>query len=87
MTPQTRTRPPAEPPEEHVATDSNLAVIDLFAGPGGLGEGFAAYRSRGAGRPFTIAMSVEKDKHAHRTLRLRSFYRQYVTRGAPETHS
>lgn len=60
---------------------SDRAVIDLFAGPGGLGEGFSAYRVRGGGHPFRIAMSVEMDEHAHRTLRLRSFFRQYSTRG------
>lgn len=60
---------------------SQRAVIDLFAGPGGLGEGFSAYRARGAGHPFRIAMSVEMDEHAHRTLRLRSFFRQFSTRG------
>lgn len=63
-----------------MGTDSNIAVIDLFAGPGGLGEGFSAYRSRGSGHPFRIAMSVEMNEHAHRTLRLRSFYRQYATK-------
>lgn len=61
--------------------NSAIAVIDLFAGPGGLGEGFSAYRVRGAGHPFRIAMSVEMDEHAHRTLRLRSFFRQFATRG------
>lgn len=64
-----------------MGTNSAIAVIDLFAGPGGLGEGFSAYRVRGAGHPFRIAMSVEMDEHAHRTLRLRSFFRQFSTRG------
>lgn len=53
-----------------------IPVLDLFAGPGGLGEGFAQCRI-GNRRPFSIALSVEKEHHAHRTLRLRSFYRQY----------
>lgn len=64
-----------------MGTNSAIAVIDLFAGPGGLGEGFSAYRVRGAGHPFQIAMSVEMDEHAHRTLQLRSFFRQFSTRG------
>lgn len=64
-----------------MGTNSAIAVIDLFAGPGGLGEGFSAYRVRGVGHPFQIAMSVEMDEHAHRTLRLRSFFRQFSTRG------
>ena len=54
-----------------------VPVVDLFSGPGGLGEGFGALKDR-AGRPvFRIAMSVEKDRDAFRTLRLRAFLRQF----------
>lgn len=49
-----------------------VKIIDLFAGPGGLGEGF----SNCDNSPFEIAMSVEKEKNAHKTLTLRSFYRK-----------
>jgi len=58
-----------------------IAVVDLFAGPGGLGEGFSALKIHGRGRPFRIAVSVEKEPHAHRTLRLRSFFRFYDASG------
>lgn len=51
-------------------------VVDLFAGPGGLAEGFAAFATA-AGHPFEIALSVEKESSAFRTLRLRSFFRQF----------
>ena len=54
-----------------------LKIIDLFAGPGGLGEGFSAFRTRSGDSPFKIALSVEKDPGAHKTLALRSFYRQF----------
>lgn len=55
-----------------------IRIVDLFAGPGGLSEGFATchrYRSQ-AGctlteSPFDVALSIEKDVHAVRTLRLR----------------
>ena len=47
-------------------------VVDLFAGPGGLGEGFSACRS---GRAFEIVVSAEMDPKAWETLRLRAFYR------------
>lgn len=47
-------------------------VIDLFAGPGGLGEGFA---SLNAGKTFQIAVSAEMETSAHQTLTLRSFFR------------
>lgn len=51
-------------------------VIDLFAGPGGLAEGFASLEVEGC-RPFEIALSVEKEASAHSTLQLRSFIRQF----------
>lgn len=54
-------------------------VLDVFAGPGGLAEGFAAVRRDGE-RVFDVALSVEKDPAAFRTLRLRSFVRQFETR-------
>jgi len=60
-----------------------IGVIDLFAGPGGLGEGFSAYAQPGGRYPFKILMSVEKDRLAHATLRLRSFYRQFPPGEAP----
>lgn len=47
-------------------------MVDLFAGPGGLGEGFA---SAGDGTQFEIIVSAEADPVARRTLRLRAFYR------------
>jgi DNA (cytosine-5)-methyltransferase 1 len=51
-------------------------VIDIFAGPGGLGEGFSSLRARGR-KQFEIALSIEKDPLAHETLRLRAFSRQF----------
>lgn len=54
-----------------------IPIIDLFAGPGGLGEGFSAFRDCSGSRPFRIALSIEKDDTAHATLTLRSFFRQF----------
>lgn len=48
-----------------------VPVIDLFAGPGGLGEGF----SRSKSADFKIAVSIEKDGMAFETLRLRAAHR------------
>jgi DNA (cytosine-5)-methyltransferase 1 len=48
------------------------AVVDLFAGPGGLGEGFSSFLD---GSAFKIVLSAELDEYAHRTLLLRSFCR------------
>jgi DNA (cytosine-5)-methyltransferase 1 len=51
-----------------------FGVVDLFAGPGGLGEGFSALESNG-NHPFKIGVSVEMEASAHKTLRLRAFLR------------
>jgi DNA (cytosine-5)-methyltransferase 1 len=56
---------------------STIGILDLFAGPGGLGEGFASLESL-QGPPFRIMISVEKERSAHATLRLRSFLREVV---------
>jgi len=47
-------------------------IIDLFAGPGGLGEGFASHED---GKRFEIIVSAEMESSAHQTLTLRSFFR------------
>ena len=60
----------------------HIPVIDLFAGPGGLGEGFSAYTDGGK-HPFRILLAVEKDRFAWQTLSLRCFYRQFHYRGLP----
>ena len=57
-----------------------IPIVDLFSGPGGLAEGFAAFRSPKGRRRFTIAVSVEKDRDAHRTLLLRAFLRKFGRR-------
>lgn len=55
-----------------------IPVVDLFAGPGGLGEGFSTLDD---GDAFRILVSAEMDEAAHRTLRLRAFYRQLRNHG------
>lgn len=50
---------------------NSIPIVDLFAGPGGLGEGFSSLPSD----PFRIVVPAEMDTHAHATLRLRAFYR------------
>jgi len=59
-----------------------IPIIDLFAGPGGLGEGFASVRGKGGTPFFRIALSIEKDPIAHRTLTLRAVFR--LLRGTPD---
>jgi DNA (cytosine-5)-methyltransferase 1 len=62
-----------------------IPVIDLFAGPGGLGEGFSTLRQNRE-PAFKIKLSIEKDFFAHQTLQLRAFYRQFLHREAPEAY-
>lgn len=61
-----------------MAPHNSIPVIDLFAGPGGLGEGFSSV-SEGPAR-FKIGLSIEKDPVAHQTLVLRAFTRQFTGR-------
>lgn len=49
-----------------------IEIVDLFAGPGGLGEGFSSFSG---GKAFKILVSAEMESSAHATLRLRSFFR------------
>lgn len=57
-------------------------VIDLFAGPGGLAEGFSSLLVNGA-RQFNIKLSVEKDPIPYQTLKLRAFFRSFTPGQAP----
>lgn len=55
-----------------------IPIVDLFAGPGGLGEGFSSLNN---GAEFKILISAEMESSAHKTLQLRSFYRILKKRG------
>lgn len=63
-----------------------IPVIDLFAGPGGLGEGFSSYVPPPGRRSFKIRLSIEKDREAHSTLTLRAFFRQFRQGAAPKAY-
>jgi DNA (cytosine-5)-methyltransferase 1 len=62
---------------------SPIPVVDIFAGPGGLGEGFASLRRRRRGSLFHVCLSIEKDLTAYQTLLLRAFYRQFRSGKVP----
>jgi DNA (cytosine-5)-methyltransferase 1 len=61
-------------------------IIDLFAGPGGLAEGFSSLTEGDNERIFKIKLSIEKDAHAHDTLKLRSFLRQFPFKKLPDEY-
>ncbi len=63
-----------------------IPVIDIFAGPGGLGEGFSSYQQTKENPAFKIHLSIEKDPIAYRTLLLRSFFRQFPLGKAPKEY-
>lgn len=65
--------------------EAPIPVVDLFAGPGGLGEGFSRVED---GKAFRTIISIEKDPHAIETLRLRAFYRAWMRnhRKVPQTY-
>ncbi len=66
--------------------NKQIPIIDLFAGPGGLGEGFTSLVDKDNNRFFKIALSIEKDEHAHQTLTLRSFVRQFPHKKLPKEY-
>lgn len=63
-----------------------IPIIDLFAGPGGLGEGFSSVVDKRNNRIFKIALSIECDEFAHQTLTLRSFLRQFPFNQLPNEY-
>ncbi|WP_392566811.1 DNA cytosine methyltransferase [Utexia brackfieldae] len=56
--------------------NNKILVIDLFAGPGGLGEGFSSCQTSTGEAVFQIGVSIEKDPSAHRTLTTRALFRK-----------
>ena len=59
------------------AFENAIPFIDIFAGPGGLGEGFSSYQNDGRNFAFNPVLSIEMEERAHETLTLRSFFRQF----------
>lgn len=66
--------------------DKTYPVIDLFAGPGGLGEGFAIARDHKKRPRFRSSVSIEQDSYSHQTLLLRHFFRQFLDGEAPREY-
>lgn len=62
-----------------------IPIIDLFAGPGGLAEGFSSVQNNQYSA-FDIRLSIEKDVSAHKTLILRSFVRQFEKGKLPDEY-
>jgi DNA (cytosine-5)-methyltransferase 1 len=61
-------------------------VVDLFAGPGGLGEGFASLRGTNDVNRFESIVAIERDGPSHQTLFLRHFLRRFPYDQLPEDY-
>ena len=61
-------------------------VVDVFAGPGGLGEGFSSALCGRTDPYFQIVLSFERDEFAHKTLFLRHFLRNFPYNQFPEEY-
>jgi len=68
--------------KNEVIAKNSIPVVDLFAGPGGLSEGFSSVYQTGQ-RVFDVRLSIEKDEYAHKTLELRSFLRKFPQKEIP----
>jgi DNA (cytosine-5)-methyltransferase 1 len=71
---------------DDVARQNAYPVIDLFAGPGGLGEGFATALDDHQQRRFRSVVSIECDAFSHETLLLRHFFRHFPDGEAPDDY-
>lgn len=63
---------------------SAYPVVDVFAGPGGLGEGFASLRDERGKSRFRSVASFERDEFSHQTLLLRHFFRSFPEDEVPD---
>jgi DNA (cytosine-5)-methyltransferase 1 len=70
-----------------VATRKNAyPVVDVFAGPGGLGEGFSSCTDEKDSARFHSVVSIERDDFSHRTLLLRHFLKCFPAGEAPDEY-
>lgn len=63
-----------------------IPIVDIFAGPGGLAEGFCGFRDATGNPAFESILAAEMDRHAHKTLTLRSFFRMHPKGEAPDSY-
>lgn len=71
---------------KNMANRTPIPVIDLFAGPGGLGEGFSSLTQPDGTPKFSLCVSIEKDFHAHQTLSLRALFRHFARGKVPDCY-
>jgi len=64
-----------------VGGTSSIPIIEIIAGPEGLGEGFPALRDRRGENASRIALVIEKGEVARRTLQTRAVRRYFEDSG------
>lgn len=67
-----------------------IPVVDIFAGPGGLNEGFSSVRDPRTNEPvFKTVISIEMESSAVKTLTLRAAYRELLNSalGLPQAYT
>lgn len=64
----------------------SFPVVDLFAGPGGLGEGFSTLEREPSRTVFDCIAAIEKDHFAYQTLLLRHFLRALGPEGGRDDY-
>ena len=67
-------------------SDVQYPVVDLFAGPGGLGEGFAELCNGSGKSSFKVVAAIEQDESARQTLMLRHFFRSFEEESVPDEY-
>ncbi len=66
---------------------ATIPFIDIFAGPGGLSEGFSRFAEfKESDLGFESRLAIEKDEVAARTLGLRAFFRAFPPGQVPEEY-
>src|SRR6266850_4822104 len=65
---------------------STIPIIDIFAGPGGLSEGFHSAKTAQHGLRFSSVLSIEKGPVACQTLRPRNFFRRFFPGRVPDAY-
>ena len=75
-----------ETPETVMNHSGPIPVVDLFAGPGGLGEGFSSITDGHSERSFALKISIEKDPVAHSTLSIRALFRAFREDAVPDCY-
>lgn len=69
-----------------VSFEHQYPVVDLFAGPGGLGEGFASLARENGLPRFDSVVAIERDEFSHQTLLLRHFLRRFRSDALPDDY-